>query len=80
MSRYRKPSDLDLTHQIRWSVEQLAARWNISEKRVRQLLEPHRGKCHLQRRGRHPRLCLWAPKEVVAAIDRERAAIQKPAA
>jgi hypothetical protein len=78
--RARKPTDLDLTAQIWWSVEQLADRWHISEKRVRQLLEPHRALCHLARRGRHPRLCLWAPKEVVARIDREREAARKAAA
>lgn len=73
MARPRRAiSDLDVTAQFWWTTDQLGARWHISEKRVRELLVPHRGQCHLGRRGRHPRLCWWVPLPIVQRLDRER--------
>jgi hypothetical protein len=65
---------------IWYLVEELAVRWHLSEKRVRQLLEPHRARCHKARRGRHPRLSIWIPREVVLLMDKERMDFTKPAA
>lgn len=73
MARRREPGeDLDLTTKFWWTTEDLAQRWHVSEKRVRELLAPHRRHCHLARRGRHPRLCLWIPIEIVKVLDRDR--------
>lgn len=72
--------DLKTTTQYWWNVDQMAALWHITPKTVRGLLGPHRGKCHLGRRGKNPRLVLWVPLEVVRTMDRERRAQQAPAA
>jgi hypothetical protein len=72
--------DLMLTTKYWYSVADLAARYHVSEKTVRlHILPPHRGRCHLARRGRHPRLLLWIPAEVVRLLDRERRATQQRA-
>lgn len=76
----RQISDLDTTACYWWTTDRLAARWHISEKRVRELLVPHRGSCHLGRRGRNPRLVLWVPVDVVRRLDQERQGLRKPAA
>lgn len=81
MARPRRGlSDLDVTAQFWWTTDQLGARWHISEKRVRELLVPHRGQCHLARRGKNPRLVLWIPIDVVKRLDRDRRELRKPAA
>lgn len=65
-------SDLDVTSQYWWSVSDLCTRWHIGAQMVRLLLKPHRGRCHMARRGKHPRHQLWVPVEVVRVLDRER--------
>jgi hypothetical protein len=72
--------DLKTTAQYWFSVEDLAALWHIKAQMVRLLLKPHRGRCHLARRGKRPERVLWIPVEVVRALDRERLALRKPAA
>jgi hypothetical protein len=69
-------SDLDSTTKYWWCVDDLAERYHLAPKTIRVLLAPHRGKCHLGRRGRHPRLLLWAPLEVVRILDRDRRRLQ----
>jgi hypothetical protein len=75
----RAITDLDLTAQYWFSVEQLAARWHIGPQMVRLLLKPYRARCHRARRGKHPRLCLWVPVEVVRRLDQERRETQRQA-
>lgn len=76
----REISDLDVTAQFWFTADQLAARWHLSERRVRELVAPHHGQCHMARRGRHPRLALWIPIDVVKRLDRERQEFRKPVA
>lgn len=73
-------SDLNMTAQYWWSVEDLGQRYHISAKRVREILQPFKGRCHKARRGRHPRLCLWVPIEVVRVLDKDRESYREPAA
>lgn len=80
MARPRRPSDLDTTAKFWWSVEDLSVRWHITPEYVRRLLIPHKGACHMARRGRNWRLTLWIPVDVVAKLDKERRAVQRPAA
>jgi hypothetical protein len=76
----RRPNDLDLTAQYWWSVADLCARWGIKAQMVWILLKPYRGRCHRARRGKHPRLTLWVPIDVVRELDRERQNRLLPAA
>lgn len=75
----RERSDLDTTAQYFFSVSDLAARWHITEKTVREILKPYKGRCHYGRRGSHPRLCLWVPIDVVRVMDSERRKLRRPA-
>lgn len=68
----RVPSDLDTTAKYWWTLQELSARYHVGLRMVQDLIRPHRGRCHLGRRGKHPRMVLWVPLEVVRALDRER--------
>lgn len=64
--------DLTLTSKYWWSVDELAERYRLSVPSAHRLVQPHRGKCYIGRRGKHPRRVLWIPVEVVRVLDRER--------
>ena len=55
-----------------FTVEDLALRWHLAPKTARKLLRPFRRRCHLARRGAHPRLILWIPRDAVLSIERSR--------
>lgn len=79
MSPQTQNLDLRTTSQYWFCVDDLMALWHLSGKMVHTLLQPHRGRCHLARRGRQPRLVLWVPIEVVRTINNDRKAMWEKA-
>jgi hypothetical protein len=70
--RRRALTDMELSAQFWYSVDDLAKRWAVTQQRVKQLLQPHKGHCRLGRRGSHPRLVLLIPKDIAVQLDNER--------
>lgn len=59
------------TPSTRWfTLHAVADRLHVGWLTAWRLVRPHRDKCHLARKGSHPRLVLWVPAEVVAEIER----------
>ena len=55
-----------------FTVEDLASRLHLAVETARKLVRPFRARCHLARKGSHPRLVLWIPRDVVLKIERQR--------
>ena len=62
-----------------YTISELADLLHVGGRTTLRLLEPHRGRCHLARRGKNPRLVLWVPAAVVAELCEARKAMWKAA-
>lgn len=51
-----------------YTLAEVAAMLHVGTRTTRRLLAPYRDKCHLARKGQHPRLLLWIPGSVVTAL------------
>lgn len=57
-----------------YTLAELAELLHVGGRTTLRLLEPHRGRCHLARKGQNPRLVLWIPAAVVGEISEARKA------
>ncbi len=55
-----------------YTLAEIAALLHVGERTTRRLLRPHRSRCHLARKGTHPRLVLWVPVAVVTELREAR--------
>ena len=54
------------------TLAQVADALHVSTRWARELVRPYRDRCHIARRGDHPRLLLWIPHAVLTQLLAER--------
>lgn len=55
-----------------YTVGEVAVVLHVQRMTAWRLLRPYRERCHLARAGRHPRLYLWVPVDVVEELRASR--------